>query len=52
MGKLTVMLSEKMENDLRRYVAKRYPTETYGKISYVIEQALIKYIQDNPAEEP
>ncbi|HMK95684.1 MAG TPA: hypothetical protein VK536_09845 [Candidatus Limnocylindrales bacterium] len=48
MGKLTIVLSEKTENDLRKYVAKKYPTEIYGKISFVIEQALLKYFEENP----
>ena len=32
---------------MRKYVARKYPTETYGKISFVIEQALKKYLEEN-----
>ncbi len=47
MGKLTIMLSKETEENLRKYVAQKYPTETYGKMSFVIEQALKKYLEEN-----
>jgi hypothetical protein len=41
---MTIMLSKEVEEDLRKYVARKYPTEIYGKISFVIEQALKEYL--------
>ena len=45
MGKLVVIIDDKLEERLRRYIARKYPTETYGKIKLVIEQALNEYLQ-------
>jgi hypothetical protein len=45
MGKLVVIIDDKLEERLRRYIASKYPTETYGKIKQIIEQALTEYLQ-------
>ena len=46
LGKLTIILSNDVEEDLRNYVASKYPLQTYGKISFVIEKALEKYLAE------
>jgi hypothetical protein len=45
MPKLTIMLSDKTNRQLREYVAKEYPMEPYGKISQVIEDSLKVYLK-------
>jgi len=45
MGKIVVIIDDKLEERLRRYIASKYPTETYGKIKQIIEQALTEYLQ-------
>lgn len=50
MGKMTILLSDKVEEQLRIYIAKKYPTETYGKISQIIEDALKLFLKgENPS---
>jgi hypothetical protein len=48
MGKITIMLTPETEKSLRTYIAKKYPTEIYGKISEIIETALKEYLQNHP----
>ncbi len=45
MGKLVVIIDDKLEEKLRRFIAQKYPTETYGKIKRIIEEALTEYLQ-------
>jgi hypothetical protein len=45
MGKLVIIINDELEERLRRYIARKYPTETYGKIKQVIEEALTEYLQ-------
>jgi 5-methylcytosine-specific restriction endonuclease McrA len=45
MPKLTIILTSETNRKLREYVAKKYPLESYGKISQVIEEALKQYIK-------
>lgn len=47
MGKLTIMLTPETETELRNHIARKYPTEIYGKISEVIETALKEYLQNH-----
>ncbi len=49
MGKITILLSDEVEEQLRRYIAKKYPTETYGKISEIIEVSIKHFLkEENP----
>jgi hypothetical protein len=53
MGKLTVVINDEVERKLRIYIAKKYPTEIYGKLSEVIELALREFLRkENLDEEP
>jgi len=45
MPKLTIILTDETNRKLREHVAKNYPQESYGKISWVIEEALKEYMQ-------
>jgi hypothetical protein len=45
MPKLTIILTEETNRNLREYVAKKYPLESYGKISQVIEEALKQHLK-------
>jgi len=47
MGKLTIILTPETEKEMRNYIARKYPTEIYGKISEVIETALKGYLQNH-----
>lgn len=50
MGKMTIILSDEVEEQLRKYIAKKYPTETYGKISKIIEDALKQFLKEDTVE--
>jgi hypothetical protein len=41
---LTIILTKETEKRLREHIAKKYPTEVYGKISQVIEEAVKEYL--------
>jgi hypothetical protein len=43
--KLTVNLSPETAQKLRTYVSKTYPTETFGKLSEVVETAITEYLK-------
>jgi len=45
MGKLVIIIDDKLEEKLRRHISHKYPTETYGKIKQIIEEALTEYLQ-------
>jgi len=45
MGKLTIIISDEVEERLRVYIAKQYPTEIYGKLSEVVELALKEFLE-------
>lgn len=40
MGKMTFTIDKQVEEDLRNYVAKTYPLESYGKLSKITNEAL------------
>lgn len=40
MGKITVMIPDELEKNLREYIAKEFPQETYGKLSELVTKAL------------
>ena len=50
MGKMTFTIDEQIEEDLRNFVAKTYPLESYGKLSKIVNEALkfwlLKYGQE------
>jgi hypothetical protein len=50
MGKLTLNLSDKLEETLRTYISKKYPQQTFGKISEITEKALAEYLENHPIE--
>jgi predicted transcriptional regulator len=45
LGKITVIISDELEQKLRKHIAKKYPTEPYGKQKEVVEQALAEYLK-------
>ena len=44
MGKITVMVPKDVEDDLRDYVAEKYPRKTYGKLGEVVAKAVRYYL--------
>jgi len=40
LGKVTILLDDELEKDLRKYIAEFYPEETYGKLSMIMNEAL------------
>jgi hypothetical protein len=47
MGRIHVTLEDKTEEKLRLFIVKKYPLETHGKISYVVEEAIKEYIKNH-----
>lgn len=45
MRKTTIRLKPETDQKLRLYVSKKYPTETYGKIGQVVEEAINQFIE-------
>jgi hypothetical protein len=45
MPKLTVIISQEAENQLREYVTKKYPRSPFGKLSKVVDLAIKEYLQ-------
>ena len=45
MGKMTVMVDNKVEEQLRLYVSQKYPQETYGKLGEVVTKAVRYYLE-------
>jgi hypothetical protein len=43
MGKITVKLTDETESKLRKYVTSKYPEKPYGKLSFIVEEALKKW---------
>ncbi len=44
MGKIMIVLDDLLEEKLRLYIANKYPTEPYGKLKSVIEEALREFL--------
>lgn len=45
MAKITITLSDETEKKLRSYVTSKYPEKPFGKLSEVVEEALIEYLE-------
>lgn len=50
--KLTVSLNPQTEQALRTYVSKTYPTETFGKLSEIVDKAVIEYLDRHSTTVP
>jgi metal-responsive CopG/Arc/MetJ family transcriptional regulator len=48
MPKITLMIPDDLNDELREYVTKKFPKEPYGKLSEVTQKALREYIKNNP----
>ena len=48
MPKLTVMITKEIDDNLRDYIARKYPRESYGKLSEITINALKEYIENHP----
>ncbi len=46
MGKITISLRDDLEKQLREYVTKNYPIKPFGKLSYVVEEALKEWFKN------
>jgi len=44
MGKLTVIMDDKIERKLRKYVTRTYPVKPFGKLSSTVSQAIEEYL--------
>lgn len=44
MAKITVMVADPVEKELRDYVAQKYPQNTYGKLGEVVTKAVQYYL--------
>lgn len=49
LAKITITLSDKTEKALRNYVTQNYPEQPFGKLSEVVEKALIEYLKKEGA---
>jgi hypothetical protein len=45
MAKITITLTDETEKKLRSYVTSKYPEKPFGKLSNVVEEALIEYLE-------
>jgi len=45
MAKITITLSDETEKKLRSYVTSKYPEKPFGKLSDVVEKALVEYLK-------
>lgn len=50
MPKLTIVISKESDDNLRDYIAKKYPRTSFGKLSEVAEEALTEYMKNHPIE--
>lgn len=50
MGKLTVIISDEVENMLRDYIRSKY-RRPYGKLSEVVEESIRRYLEEQAREE-
>ena len=46
MGKITINLNDEVEKKLRQHVTTNYPEKPYGKLSYVVEEALKEWFKN------
>jgi len=51
MGKISVEISDEIEKKIRKYIADRFWENPYGKLSKIVEEALIMWIEKNIGEE-
>jgi Arc/MetJ-type ribon-helix-helix transcriptional regulator len=47
MGKISVEISDELENKIRKYIAERYWKNPFGKLSEIVEEALKIWIEKN-----
>lgn len=45
MKKITILLEDAVDQSLREYVSKTYPVQPYGKLSEVINAAVVEYLK-------
>ncbi len=45
MGKLSVEISDEVEQKLRMFIAKNYPLKPFGKLSQIVEEALREWLK-------
>ena len=46
MGKITVVISDKVNNEFRKFIAKEYPTDTFGKLSHLSDLYVSCYLME------
>lgn len=51
MVKIVIDIKETLNKQLRLYINKKFPLQTYGKVKEVTEAALTEYMQNHPIEE-
>jgi len=44
LGKITVIIPDELEKNLRKYIAEKYPQKTYGKLSEIVTKALHSFM--------
>jgi len=44
MGKITVTLIDEVEKQLRQYVTTNYPEQPFGKLSEIVNQAIMEFM--------
>jgi Arc/MetJ-type ribon-helix-helix transcriptional regulator len=45
MGKISVEISDELENKIRKYIAEHYWKNPFGKLSEIVEEALKLWIE-------
>jgi Arc/MetJ-type ribon-helix-helix transcriptional regulator len=45
MGKISVEISDELENKIRKYIAEHYWKNPFGKLSKIVEEALKLWIE-------
>ena len=45
MGRITISLTDETEKKLRSYVTSKYPKQTFGKLSEVVETSVKEYLE-------
>jgi len=45
MGKITIKLTDETEKKLRKFVTTQYPVKPYGKLSFIVEEAITNFLK-------